>query len=233
MIDPKDFITREGGNPEKIKESQRRRHAPVEAVDEIIELYEDHRKTQYEATQIGSQINSVQKAIGQKKKAKENADDLLKEKEELTKKKQKQEELAAEKHVALLRKVKAIGNYVHDSVPVSDNEDNNEIIRKWAPDGFKEEKAANALSHHEITVRLDAYDPERGVKIVGHRGYCLRAYGVFLNLALINYGLEFLFGKGYTPNQPPFFMLRDAMAKTGAYKRLSFLFFFFFDVESC
>lgn len=34
------------------------------------------------------------------------------------------------------------------------------------------------------------------------------------NQALINYGLEFLFNKGYTPNQPPFFMNRNQMAKT-------------------
>jgi seryl-tRNA synthetase len=31
---------------------------------------------------------------------------------------------------------------------------------------------------------------------------------------LINYGLEFLFNKGYKPNQPPYFMLREYMAKT-------------------
>ena len=52
------------------------------------------------------------------------------------------------------------------------------------------------------------------MKIVGHRGYCLTGYGLFLNLALINYGLEFLWRKGYKPNQPPHFMLRDYMAKT-------------------
>jgi seryl-tRNA synthetase len=31
---------------------------------------------------------------------------------------------------------------------------------------------------------------------------------------LVNYGLEFLFNKGYKPNQPPYFMLREYMAKT-------------------
>lgn len=62
--------------------------------------------------------------------------------------------------------------------------------------------------------RIDGYDPERGVKIVGHRGYCLTGYGLFLNLALVNYGLEFLWRKDYKPNQPPHFMLRDYMAKT-------------------
>ena len=65
-----------------------------------------------------------------------------------------------------------------------------------------------------MLTRLQGYDPERGVKIVGHRGYCLIKYGLFLNQALINYGLDFLFQKGYCPNQPPYFMLRDKMAKT-------------------
>ncbi|OCL03856.1 seryl-tRNA synthetase [Glonium stellatum] len=171
-------------------------------------------KSQYAATQIGSQINAIQKEIGQKKKAKENADDLLKKKLDLQSEKKTQEDVAAEKLVKLLAKVKSIGNYVHDTVPVSDNEDNNAEIRKWAPEGATVEHKKDFLSHHGVLTRLDGYDPERGVKIVGHRGYCLTGYGLFLNLALVNYGLEFLFKKGYTPNQPPFFMLRDQMAKT-------------------
>jgi seryl-tRNA synthetase len=47
MLDIFDFIVDKGGNPEKIKESQRRRYEPVEAVDEVIALYEDHRKSEY------------------------------------------------------------------------------------------------------------------------------------------------------------------------------------------
>jgi len=43
MLDIFDFIVAQGGNPEKIKESQRRRFAPEEAVDEVIALYQDHR----------------------------------------------------------------------------------------------------------------------------------------------------------------------------------------------
>jgi len=34
---------------------------------------------------------------------------------------------------------------------------------------------------HEVLSRLDGYDPERGVKVVGHRGYFLKKWGVFLN----------------------------------------------------
>ena len=76
---------------------------------------------------------------------------------------------------------------MHDSVPISNNEDNNALERDWTPEGVKVEKR-DCLSHHEVLTRLDGYDPDRGVKIVGHRGYCLTGYGLFLNLALINYG---------------------------------------------
>lgn len=92
-------------------------------------------------------------------------------------------------------------------------QDDNELIRTWAPENVVVEKR-DCLSHHEVLTRLDGYDWERAVKIVGHRGYCLTGYGLFLNLALVNYGLEFLWRKGYKPNQPPQFMLRDVMAKT-------------------
>ena len=87
MLDVVDFIQDRGGNPNVIRESQRKRHAPVEVVDEVIALYEDHRKSapfsspsfyrehksladphlaKYEAQQVGSKINATQKEIGQR-----------------------------------------------------------------------------------------------------------------------------------------------------------------------
>ncbi|KAL6862385.1 hypothetical protein J3F83DRAFT_746164 [Trichoderma novae-zelandiae] len=213
MLDVNDFIAERGGNPEKIRESQRRRFANVEVVDEIIALWDDHRRTQYSATQMNGKINDVQKQIATKKKAKENADDLLKEKIELEKQKKALIESAAEKDALLKVKVKSVGNLVHDSVPVSNNEDNNAVQRTWAPEGVAVEKRP-VLSHHEVLLRLDGYDPDRGVKVVGHRGYFLRQWGVFLNQALVNYGLEFLSQRGYTALQAPQFMLKEYMAKT-------------------
>ncbi|KAI9818574.1 MAG: Cytosolic seryl-tRNA synthetase [Pycnora praestabilis] len=213
MLDVFDFIADKGGDANKIRESQRRRYASEEAVDEVIALYEDARKTKYEASQYGSKINAVQKEVGLKKRAKEDAGDLLQKKADLEKEKKVVEDFAVEKEAALQKKIKTIGNFVHSSVPTSNNEDDNALIRKWTPEGVRVEKQ-DCLSHHEVLTRLDGYDSDRGVKIVGHRGYCLTGYGLFLNLALVNYGLEFLWRKGYKPNQPPHFILRDYMAKT-------------------
>jgi hypothetical protein len=45
MLDIADFIVEKGGNPQRVKESQKRRYASEEVVDEVIVLYEDHRKS--------------------------------------------------------------------------------------------------------------------------------------------------------------------------------------------
>jgi seryl-tRNA synthetase len=54
MLDLNDFIAERGGNPNKIKESQRKRFAPEEAVDEVIALYEEARKGKFAHVTTGS-----------------------------------------------------------------------------------------------------------------------------------------------------------------------------------
>lgn len=46
VLDIQDFIAERGGDPDKIRESQRRRHAPESIVDDIIAKFEDHRKSE-------------------------------------------------------------------------------------------------------------------------------------------------------------------------------------------
>lgn len=48
MLDLSDFITERGGDPKRIKESQRKRNAPEESVDEVIALFEQARNGMYD-----------------------------------------------------------------------------------------------------------------------------------------------------------------------------------------
>jgi seryl-tRNA synthetase len=68
MIEINEFIVARKGDPEKIRESQKKRNADVGLVDQVIQLFDEHQKIQYAATQIGSNINNIQKQIGQIKK---------------------------------------------------------------------------------------------------------------------------------------------------------------------
>ncbi|KAG7895520.1 hypothetical protein KL905_003771 [Ogataea polymorpha] len=223
MLDIIQFIEEKGGNPQAIRESQRKRGASVEIVDEIIKEYNDWTKLRFTLDELNKAQNKLQKEIGQKFKAKLDASELLQKKDDLVKEKAEITAKEQEADKKLRWKVFQVGNIVHDSVIDSLDEADNKLVRTWAPSGVNFEKLSNVatatgkqakLSHHEVLLRLDGYDPERGVKIVGHRGYFLRNYGVFLNQALINYGLSFLTSKNYTPMQAPVMMNKDVMAKT-------------------
>lgn len=221
MLDINAFLVEKGGEPEKIKESQKKRGDSTEIVDEIIADYKDWTKIRFDLDALNKELNALQKQIGQKFKAKEDAGDLLAQKDKLVADKKSFIEQEQKADADLRNKVNQVGNIVHKSVVESQDEDNNELVRTWKPESLAEigsiascTGAEAKLSHHEILLRLDGYDPERGVRIVGHRGYFLRNYGVFLNQALINYGLSFLAKNDYTPLQAPVMMNKEVMAKT-------------------
>lgn len=214
MLDIQAFIEEKGGNPEALKASQRARGDSVELIDEINAEYKGWTRLRFQLDELNKKQNALQKQIGAKFKAKEDPKELLSQKEDLAKEKVRlqEEEKAAE--TQMRAKVNLVGNVVHPSVPVSDDEENNELIRTWAPNGEDPSQRRVKLSHDEVLTRLNGFDPERGQKINGHRGYFLRTYGVFLNNALIQFGLDMLFKQGYVPLQAPVMMNKDVMART-------------------
>ncbi|RFU29176.1 hypothetical protein B7463_g7175, partial [Scytalidium lignicola] len=129
---------------------------------------------QYTIDQTARKINSVQKQIGQRK-TEEDAEDLLLQKIELQKPKAGEEDIVVVKRAALLQKARLIGNYVHDTVPVRNDEANNKVVREWTPEGF-DPSQTQMLSHHRVLWKLAGYDPAGGVKLVGQHGYCLTGY---------------------------------------------------------
>lgn len=52
-----------------------------------------------------------------------------------------------------------------------------------------------------------------GADVAGGRGFYLKGDGVFLNQALIMFGLNFLAERGYTALHTPFFIKKDIMSK--------------------
>ena len=93
-----------------------------------------------------------------------------------------------------------IGNLVGDKCVIDDNEDNNPVVRTWGE--LPNIKITNPPTkgfahHHQVLALINGYDPKRGNKIAGHRGYFLKGYGALLNMALVNYGLNFLMARKY------------------------------------
>ncbi|OJA17611.1 hypothetical protein AZE42_01203 [Rhizopogon vesiculosus] len=215
-LDVTSFIDSKGGNAEEIRESQRKRGESVDLVDQVIGMYTDWVKMDFEANGLSKQVNAVQKEIAAKKKAKEPADDLVIAKKELDAKVDAKRKETREMEVEMRKKASTVGNLVAKDVPVSLTEDDNLTLRTWHPDGpnGQVERKTDIMPHHEVLLRLDAMDLDRGAKVAGHRGYFLTNDGVDLNQALIAYALDFLRKRGYRKIQPPFIINKDVMAKT-------------------
>lgn len=206
---------------EVVKESERRRFRDGKLVDEVLALDDQWVKAKFNLDQKRKEVNKVQEEITERKKASKGKDQC----EDLIAKKNGLEAEAGELEKgadALLeqrdKKLNGIGNLVHDTVPISkDEEKDNKVVSLWGvPRSFAgiPYQTNGFRPHFELLHMIGAVEFKAGNEVAGHRGYFLMGPGVLLNQALINYGLAFLSMRGYTALQPPFFMKKELMAKT-------------------
>eukprot|EP00891_Asterochloris_glomerata_P009648 jgi/Astpho2/9648/e_gw1.00146.54.1_t len=210
MLDINLFRADRGGSPEEIQESQKRRYADVGAVDRVIELDNKWKSAIGQMETLKMNRNALNKQIGDKRKKKEDATELQQQSSALKADTDKAEAAAkaAEKERDAL--LVTIGNLVHDSVPVSDDEANNAVVKKSQQEGRQEDKLFN---HVDLVHMLDLVDLENGTAVAGGRGYFLKNEGVLLNQALIQLALHSAYAAGATPVTTPFFMRREIMAE--------------------
>lgn len=103
-----------------------------------------------------------------------------------------------------------IGNFLHETVPKFEKEEDNVIERTIGPVG---EEFRRKFSHVDLIVMIDGVDHERGVTVSGNRGYFLKGPGVALEQALVSFAHDFLASRGSTPLSPPVFMNKDVMSE--------------------
>ncbi len=96
--------------------------------------------------------------------AKQPADDLVTAKKEIDAQVEAKKKEAKEFEIRMRQKAGTVGNIIGKNVPVSLTEDDNAIMHTWDPKGLKEpEERKGILPHHEVLLRLDAMDLERGI----------------------------------------------------------------------
>mmetsp|Transcript_18265 Transcript_18265/g.52120 ORF Transcript_18265/g.52120 Transcript_18265/m.52120 type:complete len:487 (-) Transcript_18265:65-1525(-) len=229
-IDINELRDYKGGDPEKWRKHMQARFKPPEWVDEVIAEDERWRALTKERDELRKQVNKIQKEkITPKKKAKEDCSEEIAEMKAVQaqiKEKETELPMIAASRDKLLNK---IGNIVDPEVPISDNEDKDNLVVNLhpsppeaasnenllpSPQGTLEYTLPEAkpLTHDDLLWRIGGYEPVRGQNVAGHRAYFLTNAGVMLNQAIINYGIAFLGARGYNILQPPFMMNKDVMA---------------------
>jgi seryl-tRNA synthetase len=157
--------------------------------------------------------NEVSEQIAARKRAKEDAADLI---TAMRDESAKIKELDAtlnkiedELHQVML----SIPNVPHESVPVGKDENDNKPIRFW---GEPKKFTFEPKPHWDIAAHLDILDFERAAKVTGSRFVFYKGLGVRLERALISFMLDLHEEEqDYTLMMPPYMVNRDSMTGTG------------------
>jgi seryl-tRNA synthetase len=169
-------------NTDKVKKATKDKGFDEEVVDRLIKVDIERRKLMGVAEELRAKRNKLTKDdIEEARKLKVD----LKEKEESLGQIQKDFE-------ELMLKVP---NLSADDVKVGTAE-NNEVIKTV---GKLEKFDFKVRDHVEIGLLTDTIDLERGAKVAQSGFYYLKGDGVMLEMALINFALNKLSEKGFTP----------------------------------
>ena len=111
----------------------------------------------------------------------------------------------------------SVPNIIHDTVPVARSEKNNEILRSWQPNDFDDKKKYEHDHAKLLEFFEEKYVPDlkkKSSQLAGHRAYFLIGDIMKLQLALINYSMDYLMNNGFIPVSPPPFLKKNIMSKT-------------------
>ena len=194
-------------DPELVRNNLRKRADPdnLRMLDGLIDYDRKWRQYLTDLNSLRHERRQVTAKIAEaKKKGTDSSSEMLKAKDvdvKITKLEKQVTECEEKVHEYLMR----LPNLLHESVPVGKDENDNVEIRKW---GDIPKFAFPVKDHMDIGLNLNIVDVERAGKIAGARFFYLRRDAVLLDMALVNFALEEIGKKGYTPIEPPFLMRR-------------------------
>ncbi len=192
-----------------IRADHDRRGLPYDAIDEVIRLDQEWRETQYEMDQLRRKRNEAAREIAAAKKSGDDSltktimdevADIGKKIDEMTK---KTEECLSQRDKLRM----SIPNILHEDVPVGEDDQKNTL---HSLHGEKTEFDFDPRNHNELIEMNGWVDQARGSKVAGSRFYFLQGDLARLEMALQQFGADFLMDRGFTLVQPPLMMNRSA-----------------------
>ena len=192
-----------------IRADHDRRGLPHDAIDEVISLDEQWRKARYDADQLRKARNEAARGIAEAKKSGNSAaaEAIMAEVADIG---ARIDELAELSDDCLTRRDSlrmSIPNILHADVPIGEDDQKNTL---QSMHGEKTELGFEPRNHNDLIEMNGWVDQSRGAKVAGSRFYFLQGDLARLEMALQQYGADFLMNRGYTLVQPPLMMNREA-----------------------
>ena len=181
---------------------QKRNFKDLGIVDEVLNIDELRRKTQFELDNVLAESNKLAKEVGNLfKQGKADEANVLKEKSvELKASSKELQDLLSNYEDSLKKLLYQIPNIPHESVKAGKDADDNEIVFEKGDATPKPEN----LPHWEVAKKFDLIDFELGVKITGAGFPVYKGKGARLQRALTQFFLDYNADAGYNEIVPPF-----------------------------
>jgi seryl-tRNA synthetase len=182
-------------------------------LERFIDLDAKRRAIIQEVEALRGERNAVSKRIGERKKKREDAADLIARMGEVSNRIRDLDESLKRADEELHAILMMLPNIPHESVVCGKGAEDNPVVRVW---GGRPVFSFTPRPHWEIGEDLNILDFARGAKITGARFTLYRGLGARLERAIINFMLDLHTAEhGYTEVLPPFMVNRESMTGTG------------------
>ncbi len=179
----------------------------------FIALDEKRRDIIREVEALRSERNNVSKMIGERKKNRQDATEIIERMGEVSNRIKELDESQKQVDEEIRQILMTLPNVPHESVVCGKGAEDNPVIRVW---GEKPQFSFTPRPHWEIGEGLNILDFARGAKITGARFTLYRGLGARLERAIVNLMLDLHTGvHGYTEVLTPFMVNRESMTGTG------------------
>lgn len=196
--------------PEEIKKALKKKHVDSAKIDIVLNIDKQKRRLTQEVEDLQSKRNKASKEIPQLKGVEKES--RLKEmqsiKEQLAEREPKLKKLDEDLSAILV----TLPNPPLDSVPEGKDDTENKVIKTH---GTPRKFDFEPRDHMMLGTALDMIDTETAAEMSGSRFYYLKNQAVLLEFALVQFILNKLVAKGFTPIIPPVLVKEHAMFATG------------------
>ena len=199
-------------HPEVVAKALADRHSSI-SVDEFLELDARRRAALTEVETLRSKRNADSAEVARKKRAGEDASELVAELGKLSDRIKELDAETSEIKDQVYQWMLRVPNIPDASVPVGVDENDNPELHRW---GTPREFSFPPRQHFEVGAAQKGLDFERGAKLAGSR-FCV-SHGVFARMerALMNFYLDTQTTEfGATEILPPFMVNAATMQGTG------------------
>lgn len=197
---------------EAVKKNLGSRKFDISILDEILELNKKRKTLTTSSETQKAEINKLSKDIGELKKNKQDATELMSKVTSLKAQMEgdaKELDLIQEKQKNLLL---GIPNLLDSSVPVGKDEDDNVESSRW---GTPRTFDFTPVDHADIGEKLGLLDFESAAKVTGARFVFYKGALARMERALANFMLDHHLNNGFTEMMTPYIANEKALIGTG------------------